>query len=179
MFQWWWQAGLVLLSALISFCSVAYWTNLARRDKAQERALEETEHRVEQARHEREDILARLIKIETSLAVIDQKVMPISTALQTILVKELTHFHTPRMDSLLARIGPPSQLTDAEEEELTMALFERTQDMGDLISDSERDAAFILPAIMRRAKIECALLQSVIAKAYVLKYVAVDNLPDK
>lgn len=178
MFQWW-QVGLVLLSAVISFLSVAYWTGLARRDKAQERALDETKQRVEQARHEREDILARLVKIETSLAVIDQKVMPISTALQTILVKELTHFHTPRMDSLLARIGPPSQLTNAEEEELTIALFERTQDMHDLISDSERDAAFILPAIMRRAKIECQLLQSVIAKAYVLKYVAVENLPDK
>src|SRR6266478_4615942 len=168
MFQWW-QVGLVLLSALISFLSVAYWTSLARRDKMQERLLDDTRQRTEQTRHERDDVLARLVKIETSLAVIDQKVMPISTALQTILVKELTHFHTLRMDSLLARIGPPSELTDAEEAELTQALLERTQDMGHLISDSERDAAFILPAIMRRAKVECALLASVVAKAYVLK----------
>lgn len=175
----WWQIGLVLLSALISFCSVAYWTRLARRDKANERSLDETRQRVEQARDERQDILARLVKIETSLAIIDQKVMPISTALQTILVKELTHFHTPRMDSLLSRIGPPSQLTNEEEKELTVALLERTKDMGHLISDSERDAAFILPAIMRRAKVECALLDSIIAKAYVLKYVAVENIPDK
>ncbi len=149
MFQWW-QVGLVLLSALISFLSVAYWTSLARRDKMQERLLDDTRQRTEQTRHERDDVLARLVKIETSLAVIDQKVMPISTALQTILVAELTQ-----------------------------ALLERTQDMGHLISDSERDAAFILPAIMRRAKVECALLASVVAKAYVLKYVAVENLPDK
>jgi len=27
--------------------------------------------------------------------------------------------------------------------------------------------------------VECALLQSVIARTYVLKYVAVENLPDK
>lgn len=167
------------MSALISFASVAYWTRIARRDKARERKQDETRQSLEQAKHERDDILMRLVKIETSLAVIDQKVMPISTALQTILVKELTHFHTPRMDSLLSRIGPPSQLTDEEEAELTLALLERTRDMGDLISDSERDAAFILPAIMRRAKVECALLHSVVARAYVLKYVAVENLPEK
>src|SRR5882672_4237305 len=146
MLQWWWQAGLVLLSALISFCSVAYWTRLSRRDKEHERLLDETTHRIEQARQDREDLLIRLLKIETSLAVIDQKFVPISTALQTILVKELTHYHTPVMDELLSRIGPPSELSVEEESDLTKLLLERTRDMGLLISSSERDAAFILPA---------------------------------
>ncbi len=134
---------------------------------------------MEQARKERDELNARLLRIETSLAVIDEKVLPISTALQAILVKELTHYHTPVMDELMTRIGPPSTLSEAEELQLTQALLERTLDMGQLISPSERDAAFILPAIMRRAKVECQMMQDVQTHTYVLKFVAVENLPDK
>ncbi len=172
-----WQIVLLLLSALLSFISVAYWTRLARRDRELDRKREDAEKQLQHETHAREDIINRLLKLETSLAVIDQKVVPISTALQAILVKELTHYHTPIMDTLLSRIGPPSMLSEEEEVLLTEALLERTHDMGQLISDSERDAAFILPAIMRRAKVECAIMQDVIAHTYVLKFVTVENIP--
>jgi len=144
-----------------------------------EKDQESLDAKPQQARQDREDLLIRFLKIETSLAVIDQKVVPISTALQTILVKELTHYHTPVMDELLSRIGPPSELSVEEESDLTKLLLERTRDMGLLISSSERDAAFILPAIMRRAKIECELLTRVTKGTYVLQFVAVENLPNK
>jgi len=172
-----WQVALLLLSAFLSFASVAYWTRLSRRDKERDRVRDEAKEKADQETDAREDIISRLLKLETSLAVIDQKVVPISTALQAILVKELTHYHTPMMDALLARIGPPSMLSDVEEVILTEALLERTHDMGQLISDAERDAAFILPAIMRRAKVECAIMQSVVAHTYVLKFVTVDTAP--
>jgi hypothetical protein len=175
----WWQIGITIFSALLSFLSVAYWTRLSRRDRVQARLQVEADQIVEQARHDRDDIVGRLLKLETSLAVIDQKVIPISTALQAILVKELTHYHTPVLDELLTRIGPPSRLTPDEEEELVGRLFARTQDMDGLISDSERDAAFILPAIMRRAKVESVLLESMFAHSYILKFVTVENLLDK
>ena len=84
----------------------------------------------------------------------DSTPVPISTAFQAILIKELTHFHTPEMDALMAKIGPPNTLTVVEQERLAVLLNERMKDMGPLISDSERDAARILPAIMKRAKIE-------------------------
>ena len=172
-----WQIALLLLSAFLSFTSVAYWTRLSRRDKEQDRKRDEAEKKIDQDIQARQDIVSRLFKLEASLAVIDQKVVPISTALQAILVKELTHYHTPIMDELMTRIGPPSTLSEEEEVVLTAALLERTQDMGVLISSAERDAAFILPAIMRRAKAECALLNSVIAQTYVLKFVTVENIP--
>jgi len=172
-----WQIALLFLSALISFLSVAYWTRLSRRDKERDRVRDEADKKIDDETRAREDIITRLLKLETSLAVIDQKVVPISTALQAILVKELTHYHTPVMDALLARIGPPSTLSEDEEQQLTEKLYERTQDMGVLISSSERDAAFILPAIMRRAKVECAIMQNVVAHTYVLKFVTVDTTP--
>ena|SRR6266853_2819320 len=172
-----WQIALLLFSAFLSFLSVAFFTRLSRRDKEQDHKRDEADKKIEQDTHAREDIISRLLKLEMSLAVIDEKVIPISTALQAILVKELTHYHTPIMDELMTRIGPPSRLSDEEEELLALALFERTQDMGLLISSSERDAALILPAIMRRAKAECALLESVKAQTYVLKFVTVENLP--
>ena len=105
-----------------------------------------------------EAMMKRVEIIDRQLAMVGQAVMPISTAFQAILVKELTHFHTPRMDALLEKLGPPFTLTEAEEEELLLALQEREQDMGDQITPSERDAAHIFPAVMRRARMEAQAL---------------------
>jgi len=100
----------------------------------------------------------RISELERQLAVLNQVVVPISTAFQAILIKELTHMHTPEMDALLAKIGPPSTLTDAEEVELAEGLAQRAKDMGDQISESERDAALILPSVIKRAKAESVAL---------------------
>src|SRR5678815_4707353 len=102
--------------------------------------------------------------------------MPISTAFQAILIKELTHFHTPVMDALMSKIGPPFTLTAAEETELIAALEQRTQDMAAEISDSERDAAKILPLVMKRAKLEALALQPEDTR---LKLVTFQQLPEE
>lgn len=97
---------------------------------------------------------AKIIELEKQLALIAASVVPISTAFQAILIKELTHMHTPVLDALLAKVGPPSSLTEDETEEMAQLLKERALDMGDQISSSERDAAIMLPMVIKRAKIE-------------------------
>lgn len=100
------------------------------------------------------DLHKRIVELESQLMVVKEKVVPISAAFQAILIKELTHFHTPVMDALLVKLGPPNTLTDAEEKELAAALRQRSKDLNGAISDSERDAAEMLPMVVKRAKAE-------------------------
>ena len=116
----------------------------------------------------------REAKLHAEIAVLYEKFglpIPISTAFQTVLVKQMTHYHTPEMDGLMKKIGPPNTLTEAEEHRLTILLKERTQDMGSEITPSERDAAAILPMVMKRARIEADTLAG--AEALKLRLVTV------
>jgi hypothetical protein len=100
----------------------------------------------------------RITELERKLAVIGSTVEPISTAFQALLIKQLTHFHTPELDALLVKVGQqPYALEPKEEARLTELLAQRTTDMGELIDDLERDAAHILPFIIRRVRAEAAL----------------------
>ncbi len=92
----------------------------------------------------------RVTELEVKLAGINQVVVPISAAFQAILIKELTHLHTPEMDALLVKLGPPITLTKTEMERLSMLLIERERDMHEEIPDSEREAALMLPLVMKR-----------------------------
>ena len=102
--------------------------------------------------------VSRVARVEAKMASIGDTILPISMAFQAILIKELTHFHTPEMDALLVKIGPPFALTIGEEARLATLLTQRAEDMGDKITQSEREAATILPAIMRRARVEAEKL---------------------
>jgi hypothetical protein len=161
--------GLMFAGSAVSFLFALYWF---KRNQAAELAKQERLARATVDK-ERED---RLIALEKQLSLLGQAVMPISTAFQAILIKELTHFHTPVMDALLARVGPPSLLSDEEEGELAAALEQRTKDMGDRISDSERDAAKMLPLVMKRAKLEALALQPQDTR---LRLVTVQELPEE
>ena len=94
--------------------------------------------------------------LRSQLRTIHQAVIPLNLAIQNVLVKELTHFHTPVLDGLMAKLGPPFMLTDEEEAELLRLLTERERDMGESISPAERDAAKILPVIIRRVRRDLA-----------------------
>lgn len=113
-------------------------------------------------------LVKRVQDLEAQSALLKQAVQPISVAMQALLIKELTHYHTPEMDALLVKVGPPNILTDAEQQRLIVLLTERTKDMDGRISDEERDAADILPAIMRRAKVELDAKQDVELKIVAL-----------
>jgi len=139
------SVGMLVLGALISFLAAAYWFKRNAAIKETERIA--MEHR---------QLTERVIALEQSLALVGQTILPMSTAFQAILVKELTHLHTPVTDALLAKLGPPFLLTPAEEHELAAALAERVQVVDDQISESERDAALMLPYVMKRVRAEAA-----------------------
>jgi hypothetical protein len=105
----------------------------------------------------RKKLAERVDELEKQIGIVNAQVIPISTAFQAILVKQLTHYHTPKMDALLAKLGGPGEpttITNSEEAELLVELKKRTRDMGPEISDDERDAAEMLPVIIRRVKRE-------------------------
>lgn len=133
----------MLATSLLSFSGAWYWFV-----KAQDERTAAAVHVADQA------LLVRVAELEKQLASVQESVVPISAAMQALLVKQLTHFHTPVMDALLVKLGPPNTLTEAEEKELIIALEQRTRDMGPLIDDSERDAAMMLPMIIRRVRLE-------------------------
>jgi hypothetical protein len=58
----------------------------------------------------------------------------------------------------MTRIGPPSTLTPEEEVRMFELIEARTIDMHSEITDEERDAAAILPVIMKRATAEMTRL---------------------
>jgi len=116
--------------------------------------------RAEKLLDENEKLETRMRDMEKSLLLVNQQVLPMNAAFQAILIRELTHFHTPRMDELMQMMGPPCLLTDDDREELDDLLVERTLDMGDMISESERDAARMLPMVMRRVAREAEEIQT-------------------
>jgi hypothetical protein len=160
---------LMFVGSALTWVAARYWFN---RNVAQKMAEKLEDTRVDLAKQiekDREAAAVQLAKdhaqlvtdfraMEAKLAVLSAAVVPISTAFQAILIKELTHFHTPRMDELLAKVGPGT-LTADEERELAVALLQREADMGELITASERDAAHILPLVITRAKAEAELMK--------------------
>jgi hypothetical protein len=102
----------------------------------------------------------RVVDVEARLLFLSQAVVPIATSFQAALIKRLTHYHEPRTDELMERLGPPSTLTPEEEAELMDRLDKRSRDMGDLISEDERNAAKILPIVIQMAKAEAEVLRN-------------------
>lgn len=105
-----------------------------------------------------EQIDKRVSELEKQLGIVGAQVAPFNTAFQSILIKQLTHAHTPYQDALLKKLGdtgtPP--ITPKEEAELLDVLKEIAADPN--VPDDERDAAEILPIQMRRVKREAAAL---------------------
>jgi hypothetical protein len=141
------SVGLLILGAVLSFLAARYW------------------HQKSQA----EALLVRVTELERDRDAIKATVDPITTAFQSLLIRQLTHFHTPEMDALMVKIGPPNTLTSDEASRLAVLLEERAKNMAGSIPDSERRAAHILPDVMILAKLE----QDAVAQDSVLQVVAV------
>lgn len=114
--------------------------------------------RVAEAKSKSDQVMRdEIVELKAQLAAVREAIVPISTAFQAVLIKELTHFHTPKMDALLEKLGPPYSLSGDEEKELIVELQQRTKDVGDLITESEKEAATMLPLVIKRVKAEAAL----------------------
>ncbi len=133
--------GLMCIGGIGSFLAAKYWfwRSFETHDKYKRDAAQE-------------QLVVRVYELERQLSLLGAQVLPLSAAFQAVLVKELTHFHTPEMDALLLKLGPPNIITNEEMEKLIVMLQERERDLGDDISESERDAAHILPIVAKRAK---------------------------
>ena len=163
--------GVVAIGSILSFIAAWFWFTKAARVKKKEQEkqaiLDEakkiaSERTAEAARlaAQHQTLIDRVFDLEKQLVAVHQVVQPISTAFQAILIKELTHYHTPVMDELLEKIGPPNRLTPEEEEKLFVLLKERTADLDGRIDEAERDAAVMLPMVMKRAKTEAHELKN-------------------
>lgn len=137
------SVGMLVLSTALAFLAAQYW--FQRNQAVKERDRIALEHLA---------LVARVTEIETQSHVLAQAMLPVTAAFQALLVKELTHYHTPEMDALMVKLGPPLTLTEPEAERLAMLLEQRTRDVSAEITASERDAALMMPAVMRRVRAE-------------------------
>lgn len=136
--------GLVLVgaTAVLTFLAALHWHAKKVRQDALDVITEEQRL-----------LRVQVSEIKVALGVIGATIQPLSVVFQAALTKQLTHMHTPEMDALLAMLDP-FVLTIEQEARLAVLLAERTRDMGGEISDSERDAAMMLPFVMKRVRAE-------------------------
>lgn len=167
----------IAVTAGFTFAMASYWNNRQTKATAAENLAKAAATAALNLAAASAATVSRITELERQLSLVTQAVVPISTAFQAILIKELTHYHTPRMDELMTRVGPPSTLSIAEEAELAHLLSQRTKDMGDEITESERDAAMILPIVMKRARAEAVLIDG--ASPSIIRLVSISHVPDE
>ncbi|HUD11446.1 MAG TPA: hypothetical protein VMS08_03475 [Candidatus Saccharimonadia bacterium] len=144
-------------TALATFIATYFWT---KRNAASGKKIKDA---------------MRLDDLERQLSLLNQTIQPISVAFQAILVKKLTHFHTPRLDELLKKVGPPFVLTSQEEVELVRGLKNRTDEVAPSIDENERIAAAMLPFVMTWIKFE----REAVVMSHSLALVAIATEPEK
>lgn len=138
---------LLAVGSVLSFFAASFWYRKSVKKEAED---------------QQSKMMQRIVELETKSALTSAAMLPITTAFQAILIKELTHFHTPVMDALMEKLGPPFTLSEEEEAELIAALKQREADVNGRISDSERDAAHMLPMLMKRVRNEAAVMSSMV-----------------
>lgn len=124
-----------------------------------------------------EETVKRVEVLELGHATLTANAVPINAAFQALLIKQLTHMHTPVLDDLLVKLGTvdtPPTITDEEEVKLAILLKERTKDMGPEISAQERDAATILPTVIKMVRREA---EAVAAGTPIVDVQLVGSLP--
>ena len=116
--------------------------------------------------HRRRSDQAVLVAMQEQIsALVAAHGLPINLAYKEMLARELTHAHTPELDALLARAGPPSDLSAEEFERMSVMLVERYESIDDdQISPKEKKAALIYPIVLQRANEEYEAAQQLRAK---------------
>lgn len=133
---------LITIGSILFAAAISYYFALRKGRKDAESKAED-------------NVLERIGELERQLGIVGAQVAPFNVAFQSMLVKQLTHFHTPENDRLLAKLGGvnvPPTITDEEEAELHVALQAIVDDPT--IPADERDAAEMLPIQIRRVKRE-------------------------
>lgn len=135
--------GIMLFGSLLTFIATSYWSRKGLAAAAAAKAIEiEATAKAEQQ--------SRIADLEKRLAATEQVVSPISQIMMDALRKQLTHADTPILDAHLESLTKPEGLSTTDKAELLQLLEERSKDMR--YSESERDAAHMMPAMMRRVE---------------------------
>lgn len=169
--------AIVVLGAVLAFISALFWFVKNNAMRKAERLVNDARDKADQLAKEKNELEDRVRDLELKFTAVNERVIPISAAFQAMLIKELTHFHTPEMDALMVKIGPPNVLTAEERDRLTVLLLERAKDMNGRISELERDAAVMLPMVMKRALAEAAALEVAPSELQIVE-VLKDSLPE-
>jgi hypothetical protein len=100
-----------------------------------------------------DSIYERMRNVEAQLSALMTTATPLSKLMRDTIIKELTHSHAPELDDLLAKVKA-DELLPSDEQRLFALLKERAEARDDRINMDERDAAIMLPPVMRRIKQE-------------------------
>ena len=144
----------IVLGAILSFTAGLYFFKKKVQIADAERIAAGHQQLSDKVEAGHKELSERMSKIEVTISMIGQSILPMSTAFQAILVKELTHFHTPVVDALLEKLGPPLTITEEEMETLKAELIKRTEELDPLVGEAERESAIILPYVIKRVKRE-------------------------
>lgn len=171
--QFWNSLGLIVIGSIIT----AFWAWFWRfRSKTVARLEDEKKAVIDKANQlakEHEQLVHTVAELKSQLSLVSQVVTPINQAMQALLIRELTHLHTPELDALLAKLPPDGELTPEEFARLIELLAQRVDKLNGAIPESEREAAIILPYIIKRVKAEAADIANKATEAPQLKIVAV------
>ena len=89
--------------------------------------------------------LERISELEETVKLI----IPASVAFRNELIKVLMHDYAPKTDVLLVKMISKEKLTIAETGELLIMLKKRAENDDPRTTDEDRDAARIMPGVMR------------------------------
>lgn len=181
------SVALILITAAVGWYLRWLGTQRDERVKRADKLAEEAEKKADALAEANTALLKRVDDLEKNMTVVNQVAQPLNQMYLAMLVKQLTHLHTPTLDALMAKIGPPSMLTLQEEHEMAALLKERAEALDDQIDESERDAAIMLPMVLKRANrelqemtinpVELTVVASLITPHEYGEYVAASGTP--
>ncbi len=131
------QIGFVLFSAALVFVATWFWRYRSRVEKERDEAAEWRS------------------EMELKIAVLGTQMMPLWSAVQSQIAKDLTHPHPQFrvMDSLLRKLESLT-ITHDERRQLSVLLDERIVSTDPAVSDAERESAKLMKGVMAKVLVE-------------------------
>jgi hypothetical protein len=129
--------GTMLAGAVVGFFGTRYWRKRDRMQKMIDRRAASSAL-----------TLDKVLELESQLAQLKLTVTPITDAMQQLLIKKLTHFHTPILDALMQR-ALSGIITPEENAKMERLLVEREKELDTEVNEYERICARILPDVIR------------------------------
>ena len=169
------SVGLLVVASIIAAFWTWFWRFRSTTIARLERARYDEMLKADKLAVEHRELVSKVNELQQQLGLVNQVVTPINQAMQALLIRELTHYHTPELDALMAKLPPEGHLTIKEQERLAVLLAERENELNGSIPESEREAAHILPFVIKRVLAEAENIADAATAAPQLKIVAVPS----